>query len=59
MTIDYLIHSQSDRMYKTAPIYKEHFYEQIFPKFNFSRLATTYYGPSRIKKPDHFQSQFP
>lgn len=57
MTIDYLIHSQSDWIYKTAPVYNEYFYEQIFPRFNVSRLATTYYGPGRIKKPDHSQSQ--
>lgn len=41
MMIDYLIHSQIDRIYKMAPIYKEYFYEQPFPKFNVSRLATT------------------
>lgn len=57
MTIDYLINSQSDRIYKTAPIYKDYFYAQTFPKFNVPRLATTYYGPGRIKKTDHSQSQ--
>lgn len=41
MTIDYLIHSQIFRIYKSARIYKEYFYEQSFPKFNVSRLAAT------------------
>lgn len=57
MTIDYLIHSQINQIYKTAPIYKSNFYEQPSPKFNISRLATTLYRPGRIKKPDTFQSQ--